>query len=230
MMRRRASFALAMTFAFAFSFAFSFSTAFAQEGEHAEAAEEHGEHPVIQNWWSWDYGPGAKDPTHKDWPAPFGYALINFAIFCGIMYKLAAKPLRTFVAERHDRIAKDLDEAARLRREAEAQLKEYQRKVQNVDAEVDQLLKQIQSEAEAEKARIIAAAEAQARKLKDDAQRQIEADIARARLELRAAVVDAALGAAESMVKQQIGADDQRQMAERYVGELEASAPKPGRA
>jgi ATP synthase F0 subunit b len=204
------------------------SAALAEENE----AAGHESEPVIQNWWSWDYGPTAKDPSHKEWPPPFGYALVNFVLFFGVMYKLAAKPLRTFVADRHDRIAKDLDEAARLRQAAEAQLKEYERKVQNVDAEVDQLIKQLQTEAEADKARIIAAAEAQARKLKEDAQRQIEAEIARARDELRAAVVDAAVSAAEQLVKAQIGADDQRKMAESYVGELERAAPsnRPGRA
>jgi ATP synthase F0 subunit b len=215
------------------------AAAYAQEGKETSpeggsgfpAADEPIEHgPVIENWWSWDYGDHPKDPTHKGLPPPFGYALINFAIFFGIMYRLAAKPLKTFIADRHDRIAKDLDEAARLRQQAEAQLKEYERKVQNVDAEVDQLLKQINAEAEAEKARIIAAAEAQARKLKEDAQRQIEAEIARARGELRLAVVDAAVGAAENLVKTQIASDDQRKMAEKYVAELEHSAPKPGRA
>ena len=205
------------------------SFALAQEGPSpeggagypgADVGEEKG--PVIVNWWSWDYGPNAKDPSHKGWPPPFAYAIINFIIFAGVMWKLAAKPLKNFTAERHDRIAKDLDEAARLRQAAEQQLQEYQRKVQHVDAEVDQLLKQIQKEAETEKARIIAAAEEQARALKRDAERQIQAEIERARLELRRTVVEAAVGAAEKLVQSQIGSDDQRRMADRYVADVES--------
>jgi F-type H+-transporting ATPase subunit b len=177
--------------------------------------QHHG--PVITNWWDW----------HNRHPPPFGYALVNFGIFAAILYKLAAKPLRTFVAERHDRIAKDLDEAARLCSAAEEQLREYERKVQNVDAEVDALLKQIHREAETEKARIIAAAEEQARALKREAEKQIQAEIGRAREELRRTMVDASVQTAEQLVKDQIGSDDQRRMAERYVADLEQRSSGP---
>jgi F-type H+-transporting ATPase subunit b len=141
------------------------------------------------------------------------------------MYKLAAKPLRNFVLERHQTIRRDLDEAARLRKEAEAKLREYEAKVKNVDAEVDALLGGLRKESEAEKARIVAAAEQQAERLKADAQRQIEAEIARARSELRQAVVEAAVTTADTILRKQFGADDQRKLAERYVHELELTVP-----
>jgi F-type H+-transporting ATPase subunit b len=193
------------------------------QSAHGAGHEEHG----IQNWWSWDYGPSAKDPAHKDWPPPFGYALINFVIFFGIMMKLAGKPLKSFVTERHDRIRKDLDEAAKLRKAAEQQLEQYTQKVKNVDAEIETLLVSIRKEAESEKARIIANAEAQAERLKADAQRQIEAEIQRARTELRRGVIEAAVGAADELLKKQIGADDQRKMAEKYVADVERSTGRP---
>ncbi|HZS38197.1 MAG TPA: F0F1 ATP synthase subunit B [Polyangia bacterium] len=173
-------------------------------------SEERG----IQNWWTWDY-------KAKHLPPPFGFALVNFGIFALIMYRLAGKPLKNFVAERHSSIRKDLDEASRLRKEAEAKLHEYEQKVSNVEAEIDSLVKSIQREAEAEKERILAAAAEQATRLKADAQKQIEAEIARARSELRRGVIEAAVAAADEILKQQIGADDQRKMAERYVTDLE---------
>jgi ATP synthase F0 subunit b len=179
----------------------------------------------IQNWWSWDYGDHCKDGHHKHRPPPFGYALVNFAIFAAVMMKLAGKPLRNFVAERHDTIRKDLDEAAALRKAAEQQLAEYSKRVERVDQEVDTLLAEIKKEAEAEKARIIAAAEEQAKRLKLDAQKQIDAEIERARLELKRGVIEAAVRAADEVLKKQFGADDQRKMAERFVGDLEKQRP-----
>jgi ATP synthase F0 subunit b len=175
----------------------------------------------IQNWWSWDFGDHCKDGHHRHRPPPFGYALVNFAIFFAVMMKLAGKPLRDFVAERHDGIKRDLDEAAKLRKAAEAQLAEYGKRVERVDQEVDQLLAEIRKEAEAEKARLIAAAEEQAKRIKEDAQKQINAEIERARLELRRGVIEAATKAADELLKKQVGSDDQRKMAERYVGDLE---------
>jgi F-type H+-transporting ATPase subunit b len=229
---------LALTFALTVTFTLAISQAYAQEPEGRSAeggpsfpAPDEPEHKAdgIENWWSWDYGPGAKDPAHKHLPPPFGFALINFAIFAAIMYKLASKPLKNFVKDRHDHIRKDLDEAAKLRAAAETQLREYEKRVKNVDQEIETLLAQIKQEAEADKARIIAAAEDQAKRLKADAERQIAAEIARARQELQREVVEVAVKAADGILKQQIGADDQRKMAEKYVTTLEQTAPKAGR-
>src|SRR5262245_55311966 len=51
----------------------------------------------IANWWSWDY-------KKKHLPPPFGFALVNFGIFALIMARLAGKPFRQFVLDRHLRI------------------------------------------------------------------------------------------------------------------------------
>ncbi len=183
-------------------------------------AEEQG----ITNWWSWDYGPGAKDPHHKHLPPPFGFALVNFGIFALIMYRLAGKPLKQFVLDRHNAIKKDLDEASSLRKKAEAQLHEYENKVKGVDAEIESIVAGVRKDAEAEKARIIAAAAEQAARIKADAEKQIAAEIERATRELRRGVIEAAVQAADELLKKQIGADDQRKMAERYVVDLEKRA------
>lgn len=182
----------------------------------------------IDNWWSWDYGSHCKDGAHKHRPPPFGFALVNFGIFLAIMSRLAWKPLKQFMSDRHDRIASDLDAAAKLRAEAEATLQQYETKLGGIDREIDTLLAQIRKEAEAEKARIMAAAEADAKRLRQEAERQIAAEIDRARRELRRGVIEAAIGAAEESLGKNIGADDQRKMAEKYVHDVEARA-KAGR-
>jgi F-type H+-transporting ATPase subunit b len=198
-------------------------------GAYGAGADVHElESQGIVNWWSWDYGPTAKNPAHHGWPPPFGFALINFAIFLAVMWRLAWKPLKGFLLQRHDGIAHDLDEAAALRAEAEATLKQYQSKIAGIDREIETLLASIQREAEQEKARIMANAEADAKRLKLEAERQIAAEIDAARRELRRGVIEAAVAAADQTLRQNIGADDQRKMAERYVADVEHRA-KAGR-
>lgn len=196
------------------------------EGAGADVNESEAQ--GIVNWWSWDYGPNAKNPAHRDWPAPFGFALINFAVFLMVMRPLAWKPLKAFVRQRHEGIAKNLDEAAALRAQAEATLKQYEAKIAGLDREIETLLATIRKEAEKEKARIMALAEADAKRLKLEAERQIAAEIDAARRELRRGVIEAAVAAADATVRQHIGADDQRKMAERYVADVELRA-KAGR-
>ncbi|HEX8951965.1 MAG TPA: ATP synthase F0 subunit B [Polyangia bacterium] len=197
-------------------------------GYGAGADVNESESRGIVNWWSWDYGAKPKNPAHKDWPPPFGFALINFGIFLAIMSRLAWKPLKQFMADRHDEIAKNLDEAAKLRGEAEATLKQYEAKIAGIDREIETLLAQIRKESEADKARIMAAAEADAKRLKEDAERQIAAEIEAARRELRRGVIEAAIAAAQDSLQKNIATDDQRKMAEKYVSDVEARA-KAGR-
>src|SRR5262249_30599948 len=137
------------------------------------------------------------------------------------MWKLFGKNLQQFARDRHDRIKSDLEEAARLRDGAQAMVLEYQKKVQNVDLEIEALVDTIRKEAEAEKARLIAAAKEQAQRLKTDAERQIAAEIERARTELRRGVIEAAVSSAEKILREKIGAEDQRKMADRYVAGVE---------
>jgi hypothetical protein len=82
------------------------------------------------NWTSWDYKAGPEQlPEHRHMPPPFLFALVNFAVFLWIMWRLAARPLADFVRARHTTIRKDLDEAQALHREAEARLHEYQARI-----------------------------------------------------------------------------------------------------
>ncbi len=186
-----------------------------------EQCAEYWEHHV--NWWSWDYKEPHQFPEHRHMPGPFGFALLNFAVFAFIMYKLAGKPLKEFVRTRHVTIKQNLDEAATLRAEAARKLEEYQRKVAGIEAEVAGLLAEIRAQAEAEKARIVAAAAEQAARLRADAEAQIRNELARTRRELRREAADAAIAAAEAILREKLSLDDQKRLGDRYVAEVAES-------
>lgn len=185
------------------------------EGEEAGADQDR-----IVNWWSFDYGADAKDPAHHDWPPPFGWALVNFVVFLGILSKILWQPLRRGWVERHDGIRRELDDARRVHREAQEQLELYRRKVANVDGEVEALLKQLRADADADRARLLAAAAAEATRIREDADHQIKTEIERARLELRQETIAAALAAAERLLTQNVREEDQARLADRYAEDL----------
>ncbi len=195
----------------------------ADEPGEAEGSEGEAEEGLV-NWWSFDYGEGATDPKHHDWPPPFGWALVNFVVFLFVLGKILWQPLTRGWAERHDQIKGELDEATRLRKEAEAQLATYQHKVANVDTEVQTLLKQLHADAEADRARIIASRRERSESACAKADRQIKVEIERARIELRRETVAAALKAAETILKQNVREEDQRRLADKYVADLDRAA------
>ena len=177
------------------------------------------------NWFSFDYKPGPEQaPEHRHMAPPFAFALINFAVFFFIMWRLAARPLADFVRTRHSTIRKDLDEAQAIHREAEARLKEYEHRIAGLDREIDTLLVQVKQEAEAEKARIIAEAEKQAVQLKAEAEAQIQVELRRMRTALKAEAVNAAIAAAEQILATRVTPDDQGRLADRFVQEIEKPA------
>lgn len=96
--------------------------------------------------------------------APF-WALVSLVFFLGVLvYMKVPKKMVRSLDERAGRIRNELDEARRLREEAQQLLAEYQRKRQ---------------EAEREAQDIVAAAEREARSLLEEAERRSEDYVAR---------------------------------------------------
>src|SRR5581483_4053589 len=118
-------------------------------------------------------------------------------------------------------VRRALDEAAALRRRAQQDLDKYQERLRSIEAEVAQLLGNVRREAEAERARIIAAAEAQAVQLQRDAEAQIQVEIERARRDLQRRASEAAVGAAEALLKGQIQEVDHKRLVDTYVTSVE---------
>jgi F-type H+-transporting ATPase subunit b len=131
------------------------------------------------------------------------WVAIAFVVFLGVLayYKvpgLIAKALD----DRSATIRKELDEARRLRDEAQDLLNDYQKKHRNAGLEAETITRQAREEAEAY-ARETRAALAEALERRT---RQAEDKIARAEAqavdEVRAAAVDSALAAAEKLLRE----------------------------
>ncbi len=192
-------------------------------GEVGPVHEAGEEGPVIENWWSCDYGPGK---AHRN--PPFGFAIINFVVFLAILWRLAGKSLVEFVHDRHHTVRRALDEAQAIRRKAQEELERYRARVHGLEAEIEALIAGVLKEAGAERQRIIAAAEAHAEQLRRDAEAQIEAEIARARADLQRQVAILAASTAESLVKSHFQEGDHKRMVDEFVAQLEAMAPPAG--
>jgi F-type H+-transporting ATPase subunit b len=131
------------------------------------------------------------------------WVAVAFVVFLGVLAYLGVhETLVKLVDQRRDRIKAELDEARRLKEEAQALLAQYQRK---------------QREAEQEAAAIIAGAGAEAERMLAEAKAKMEEFVARrssmaeakiaqaeaqALADVRAAAAEAAVGAAERILTQ----------------------------
>lgn len=133
---------------------------------------------------------------------PRFWVLVAFLIFVGLVlfYRVPAM-IGKMLDDRAEAIRKELDEARRLREEAQALLADYQKKAREAETEAKTIIDQAKTEAET------LAAEAR-KSLAENIERRsklAEEKIARAEAqalsEVRSTAVDTALAAAERMLQ-----------------------------
>ncbi|PID38511.1 MAG: hypothetical protein CSB49_05195, partial [Proteobacteria bacterium] len=170
-----------------------------------------------------------KDGSAPKWAnAPLLFAFINFAILLYLLIRFAGKPLSDYLAERHEQIKKDLDEAAKLRDEAKAQLDEVNTKLAGLDDEIAEIKRAVKADAEEEKKRIIANAEAEAEALVTGAERTLDIEIERAKRKLEVSAVQAALRSAEKLLEREIKDADVTRLREEYLTQISSNEASTG--
>ena len=135
---------------------------------------------------------------------PEFWVLVAAAIFVAIVWKPARRILIGSLDERAARIRADLDEARRLREEAEQLLADYRAKERETVAEAEAILAQAREEADriaAQSARDLEQALVRRQRLAEERITQAEK---KALDEIRAVAVDVAIDAAREVIASQI--------------------------
>ena len=158
----------------------------------------------------------AAEEGGSKWP-DFWYRVLNFVLMAGILVFVARKPIREFFAKRTQTIANTLTELAAKKREAEKTYHEYKQKLAELDKETIRILEEYRAQGEAEKARIIAAAEKSAAEIRAQADRAIQQEIANATLALKREVAELSVAAAEKVLKERIGKEDQQRLVKDFT-------------
>jgi F-type H+-transporting ATPase subunit b len=159
---------------------------------------------------------------------------VNFAVFVGLVVGLGRKPLLRYMESRHTLIKDALQEAAKIRADAQAKLEEYSQRIADVDTEVDQLIADVRADAQAEKERIIEEGRQQAERMKRDAESRIAAEFARARQEIEQEVVAAAVAAAEALLRKSATSRDKSALVDAFITDIQhggsaSDSPAPPR-
>jgi F-type H+-transporting ATPase subunit b len=180
-----------------------------QEAKHGEADAE-GEAPMPNEiWWKW----------------------ANFAVLAGGLGYLIGKNAGPFFRTRTAQIRQGIQDAARVRAEAEARAAEIESKISNLSGEIDNLKATSKAEIAAEGARVQAETQAQIAKIQAQAEMQIAAAAKNASLELKAYSAQLALALAETQIRERLDSRTQEDLANAFVSDLrqEGLAERVGR-
>jgi F-type H+-transporting ATPase subunit b len=145
---------------------------------------------------------------------------VAFVTFVAATWKPLSKAIVGKLDERAERIRKDIDEAQRLREEAQALLGEYQRKHRDAMQEADQILARARSESERLQREGKARLDAELKRREEQAMQRIAQAEQSAMQEVRAAAVDVALGATRKLLEQKLDEGAQGRLFDAAIREL----------
>lgn len=178
-----------------------------EEGE--EHAEEHHELGPI-NWF---------DFTNSKQP-PWGTYAINLALLLAIYWYFGKDAIKTSLKSRRERIKHEIDDAQKMLKEAESRAKKYQKKLEELDADVETATRSLVEAGGAERDRIVREAKEKAARMERDAQFLVEQELKQMRNDIVRETLDATVVAAEEMLKKSIGPSDHERLADEYLEQL----------
>lgn len=165
-------------------------------------------------------GAGAEEHSLSFLTLPEFWVAVAFVIFVGLVLRPIGRKIVATLDSRSAAIALRLEEAAKLRDEAQALLASYHRKSREALKEAEQIL---------------ASAEAEARRIREDAAAQLEAALkrreqlaldkiaqaeARAVEDVRNAAVDVALAATRELIEKNLDAEKSKALVEDAINDL----------
>lgn len=153
------------------------------------------------------------DPT-------FWVAISFLGFVCLVLYFKVPGLVAKTLDDRADAIRKELDEAQKLREEAQSMLAEYQRKQRDAEKEAEDIVVQAKSEADAlaEETKVKLAEMLERRtKLAEDKIAQAEVQALK---EVRATAADVAISAAQSLIADQLKGDKADALVEKSIADL----------
>ena len=146
---------------------------------------------------------------------------INFAILAGVIVWVFGKLLPPIFRKRAKAVSSAITNATNAKAAADAQLRDAESKLANLQKEVAGLRAMAEKEAAAEVERLRAATRSDAQKIAAAAKAEIEATERAARLELKALAANLAVDGAETLLAKQLTPKAQESLISNFVKTLE---------
>lgn len=176
----------------------------AHEGEHA------GPDPI--NWANFG---------DKSLPVPYAALLINLAVLVFIIVKMGKKPVQEALVARRDKVVKDIEEASRMKQEAEARAETYQAHINGLASDLEATKKSMVEAGVADKQRLMQEAESAAIRMRKDAEFSVEQQRKTLAQSLHRETATALVNTAVDMLKSKVTPADHERLAEQFLADLE---------
>jgi F-type H+-transporting ATPase subunit b len=159
----------------------------------------------------------------------FFYPILNLLLLVAVLFYFGRKPILEFFSQRRVQIEEDIEKAEGLRSEAEERYATWQRKLADLDEELEGIRSRSRERAESERAQILRDANATSERIRADATAAIEQELRRARAVLHEEAADLAVELAENMLRQQVTESDRERLVREFIERIEHTGAESGR-
>jgi F-type H+-transporting ATPase subunit b len=209
---------------------FLFSPSVFSSDPHAQQATSHDVHEAAHE----EHGDSAAEGHHSvSWAeikGPILYRLINALVFFGILYFVLRKPISAFLSSRRELVHEAIEGSAQRKARAEKEYEEYNRRLENIGKEIDELKRSLREEGTLESKKILEQGKKLAETIRRDAQLIAEADLEELKNELRSEVIETAALVAKETLRGRMNEADRERFTKEFVESLEASEDAGGKA
>jgi F-type H+-transporting ATPase subunit b len=156
-------------------------------------------------------------------PGLFLWALFTFIILVVLLYFFAFKPLIRMAKARQESIDQAIEEAERLRTDADDLLESYRQQLAEAREEAGAILDRARKAGETTKAEALEEAKAQAEATLVKARQQIERDTNQALQKIREEVADLTIAATAKVARTGLSGEDQLRLIQQAIDEIDLS-------
>jgi len=165
----------------------------------------------------------ASDDSHGNDVEMMFKTAINLVLLLGVLVYFARKPVLEYFASRRRAIEQDLTGAADELADAEATYAKWQRRLIDLESEIEQIRTTSRQRAESERERIISDARAAAERIRNNASAAITQELRRARQQLREEAAQLAIEMAADRLAREVTAADRDRLLDEFIDRVEPS-------
>ena len=152
------------------------------------------------------------------------WTLLVFGLSMYLLGKLAFPRIAEALDRRQKAIEDSIDDAERIRKEADQILAEYRERLTAARHQADEIVARARKAGEQAEADFVVKGKKRREELLEQARKDIETETRRAIQEIRAEVADLTILATEKVTRKTLTADDQRRLVDEAVAELDFAA------
>jgi len=148
------------------------------------------------------------------------FKFFNFAVLVGLLIYFIGKPLKGYLAKRHQTVKTQLEETQKTLSEAQALRAQYQEKMDRLDGEMEAFKKQTMQEAEAEKKKIVEEAMGFAARIREQARLTAAQETKEVARRIKEEISRLTIEQAEKLITEKISQSDHDQLVEEFIVKL----------